>query len=152
MSYFAFFLLIICGCILGAPIYDEFLRFRIVDCTLDKNNELSKYTLEVTNTNETCIKIYKPSTAGNEVILYMVPETEIQIGTGVQIQVTTSSCSTPLPELYLSLCDDETDYEHTEVTVTYEFNNLNTIDPMNNGGEELTTELMTSTDSMDSED
>jgi len=120
MSYIVLFSLIIGGCVLGAPIFPESLKFRVIEC-ISNANETSKHVLEILNFNETCIKVNKSSSEGNEVYLYIAPQTE----DGVQLHIKTENCSTPLPDLHLSLCDDNpSDDNSTDIAITYAFNDI----------------------------
>ena len=120
MSYLILFLLITGGYILGAPLFQESLQFRIVECLEGENGTLSNHVLEVTNVYESCIRVNKSSATGNEVYLHVAPATD----TGVQVHITTENCSTPLPDLHLSFCDNETDYNFTNAMATFKFQNL----------------------------
>ena len=88
------------------------------------NDTLSKHVLEITNINETCIQVNKTSPNGHEVFLYIAPATE----KGVEIRITTENCSTPLPKLHLSLCDDNDIDNSTKTLVTFAFKELNASD------------------------
>jgi hypothetical protein len=120
MSYIVLFVLIACGYILGAPIVQESLQFRLIDCIEGDNETLSKHIIEISNINETCIRVNKSSPTGGEVYLYIVQETE----TGVKIHVNTENCSTPLPDLHLSLCAEQEISNQTETMVTFPYNNI----------------------------
>ena len=125
MSYIVLFLLIACGYILGAPIAQESLHYHVVECIPGENETLSQHVIEITNINETCIRVNKSSSTGDEVYFYVVPETE----TGIKIHINTEDCLTPLPDLHLSLCDDQTVLDHTEMMVTFGYNNISFIEP-----------------------
>jgi hypothetical protein len=120
MSYIVLFVLIACGYILGAPIVQESLQFRLIDCIEGDNETLSKHIIEISNINETCIRVNKSSTTGHEVYLYLAQESE----TGVKIHFDTENCSTPLPDLHLSLCDQQDISNQTETMVTFPYNNI----------------------------
>lgn len=114
--------------IIGAPIHDESLKFRLIRCIEGENETLSNHVLEITNFNETCIKVNKSSSEGNQVYLYIAPQTE----NGVELHITTDNCSQPLPDLHLTVCDDkDTFINYTEVMITYQFNNITNIDLFN---------------------
>ncbi|UJR34888.1 hypothetical protein I4U23_027667 [Adineta vaga] len=119
MSYMILFLLIASGYVFGAPILKESLQFRVVDCIAGDNDTIAKHIIEITNVNETCIRVNASTSESNEVYLYVVPETEI----GVKIQIKTENCSVPLPDLHFSLCDDPVDINQTEVFVTFAYEN-----------------------------
>jgi hypothetical protein len=127
MSYIVLFLLITSGYILGAPILKDSLQFRLVDCIPGDNDTLSKHVLEITNINETCIQVNKTLPDGHEVFLYIAPATE----NGVEVRITTESCSTPLPKLHLSLCDDNDIDNSTKPLVTFAFKELNASNILN---------------------
>jgi hypothetical protein len=118
MSYMFLLLLLTVGYVLGAPIPTDSLQFSIVECTSNDNDTLSKYVIEVTDINDTCIRINQSSPTGNQISLYVTP----QIETGVKIHIITENCSVPLPDLHLSLCDDETNSNDTLEMVTYRYN------------------------------
>ncbi|CAF3637866.1 unnamed protein product [Rotaria socialis] len=124
MSYIVFFLLITSRYIFGAPILEESLQYRFIECISGDNDTLSKQIVELTNINETCVRVNKSSASNNESYKYIVPEAE----TTLEIQITIESCSTPLTKLYLSLCNDQTDYNNTEVMVTFPYTNISSID------------------------
>lgn len=126
MSYIVLLSFIIGGYVLGIPIQHESLQFRFVEC-ISGDNETSKHVLEILDFNDTCIKVNQSSSEGNEVYFYVDPQTE----NGVQLRITTENCSTPLPDLHLSLCDDKSlDDNSTDIMVTYAYNNVSNIDPL----------------------
>ncbi|CAF3987169.1 unnamed protein product [Rotaria sp. Silwood1] len=125
--------------------FEEPLQYRLIECISNENETLSKNILELFNINETCVKVNKSSSSGDEIYFYILPETE----TNIQIQITTDDCSLPLPELYLSLCYDQYDYNHTEIMVTYPYQNLTSIHTLHNYEYTSTTESIFSTDSTD---
>jgi hypothetical protein len=138
MWYIVLSLLITSGYILGAPISRDSLQFRLVECIPGENDTLSKYVLELTNINETCIQVNKTLPGGHEVFLYVAPATD----TGVQIHITTESCSTPVPKLHLSLCDDDDDDNSTQHMVTFKFKDLVAHNISDDDHIESTTETM----------
>ncbi|CAF1478566.1 unnamed protein product, partial [Rotaria sordida] len=121
------------GYIIGAPIFEESIQYRLVECISTENETLSKNIVELSNINETCIK------------LYILP----QIDSTIQIQITTDDCSLPLPDLYLSLCNDDIDYNYTQVMVTFPYTNLTSIYIIDNNENSSTTESILSTDRTD---
>lgn len=132
------------GYVLGAPIFHESLQFRLIECVPGDNETLSNHIIEITNYNETCIKVNKTSNQGNEVYLYIAPQTE----NGVQLRITTDNCSVPLPDLHLTVCDDiETNQNFTEVMVTFAFSNISDVDTFiyddNNNNDTKTTTTTT---------
>ncbi len=123
MSYMVLLFLIISGYVLGAPIFRESLQFHLVDCISGENETSSKHVLEITDFNGTCIRVNKSSPEGNDVYLYIIPQTE----NGVQLHLTTENCSVPLPGLHLTLCDDiQTNENFTEMMVTFGISNIDT--------------------------
>jgi len=147
MSYIVLFILIFGGYVLGAPILRESLQFHIVDCIEGDNETLSKQVLKITDFNETCIRVNQSSSQGNEIYLYMAPQTE----DGVQLHITTESCSTPLPDLHLSLCDDiESNENYTQIIAFFAYSNVTDIhssddDYNNTSTTETTTETISYT-------
>lgn len=120
MLYKIVFLFIISGYVFGAPILQESLQFRVVDCIPGDNETLAKHIIEITNINETCIRVNESTTTNNQIYLYVVPETEY----GVKVQIKTENCSSPLPELHFSLCDEPNNLNETENMVTFRFEKI----------------------------
>ncbi|CAF1355343.1 unnamed protein product [Rotaria sordida] len=145
MSYILLYLVIASGYIIGAPIFEESIQYRLVECISTENETLSKNIVELSNINETCIKVNKSSSSGDQVYLYILP----QIDSTIQIQITTDDCSLPLPDLYLSLCNDDIDYNYTQVMVTFPYTNLTSIYIIDNNENSSTTESILSTDRTD---
>jgi hypothetical protein len=141
MSYIVFFLLITSGYIFGAPILEESLQYRFIECISGDNDTLSKQIVELTNINETCVRVHKSSASDNESHIYIIPEAE----TTLEIQITIESCSTPLTKLYLSLCNDQPDYNNTEVMVTFPYRNISSIDKLDENENTSTSEATVST-------
>ncbi|CAF3629624.1 unnamed protein product, partial [Rotaria sp. Silwood2] len=117
MSYIVVYLLIAVGYVIGAPILEESLQYRLIKCIPIENETLSLNILELYNINETCIKVNKSSSYGDELYLYIIPEND----TSIQIQITADDCSSPLANIYLTLCNNEIDYNYTEVMITYTY-------------------------------
>ena len=102
MPYIVCFLLIILGYISALPIVHESIEFRLVDCVTDETTSL--HILEITDFNQSCIKINKlTSNNQSEISYYILPETT----NGTQIKIKTENCSTTIPDLYLTPCDGE---------------------------------------------
>ncbi|CAF4164807.1 unnamed protein product, partial [Rotaria magnacalcarata] len=135
-SYIVFFLLVTSRYIFGAPILEESLQYRFIECISGVNDTLSKQIVELTNINETCVRVNKLSASDNESYIYIVPETE----TTLEIRITIESCSTPLTKLYLSSCNDQTDYNNTEVMATFPYRNISSIDKINSNENTSTSE------------
>ncbi len=94
-------MIIILGYISGLPIAQESLEFRLVDCVTDEIT--STHILEITDFNHTCVKINKLTSNGSEIFYYILPETN----NGTQLKIKTENCSTPIPNLHLTHCDNE---------------------------------------------
>lgn len=121
MSYTALFLLFAIGYVFGAPVLQESLQYHFIKCVSGENDTFSKHIIELTNINETCVQVNKSLPTGDETFLYIVPESE----TTMQIEITTESCSTSLPNIYLSLCNDHIDHNNnTEIMVTFLYKNI----------------------------
>ncbi|CAM4841242.1 unnamed protein product [Rotaria magnacalcarata] len=60
--------------------------------------------------------------------------------TTLEIRITIESCSTPLTKLYLSSCNDQTDYNNTEVMATFPYRNISSIDKINSNENTSTSE------------
>ncbi|CAF1187678.1 unnamed protein product [Adineta steineri] len=121
MSYFVLFFLIISGYVFAAPIFQkESLKFSTLECISGNNETSSKYIVQVFEVNETCIRVNSSSSTGNEVYLYIIPEYE----TNYTIEIKVDNCSTPLPNLHLSVCNEPNNVNQTGVMVTFEYENV----------------------------
>jgi hypothetical protein len=126
MSYIVLLLLII----LGTSNASESLEFRLIDCI--ENETSSTHILEITNFNETCIKVNRSTLNGSEIYYYVFPGTT----DGAQLHLKTENCSTSIPDLHLTLCDDEDiNQNSTDIIQTFAFNNLTNLE--NNTGPDV---------------
>jgi hypothetical protein len=116
MLYIVLFLLIPIEYISGLPISRESLQFRLVECVSDEIS--STHILEITNFNETCIKINKSTSNGNEIYYYIIPETN----NGAQLKLKTENCSTSITNFHFTFCDNEdSDQNSTDIIQNYPF-------------------------------
>ena len=107
--------------VLAAPVTSDSLQFRLIDCLEGEDEGLSQHILEISNVNETCIRVNESSADGHRVYLYIAPASE----TGVQIHINTKNCSTALPNIHLSLCDDlPIDLNDTDRFSVFPYHNL----------------------------
>ncbi|CAF0903639.1 unnamed protein product [Adineta ricciae] len=137
MFYKIVFLFIISGYVFGAPIFNESLQFRIVECIPGDNETLAKHIIEITNINETCIRVNESTITNNQIYLYVVPETEY----GVKVQIKTENCSSPLPELHFSLCDEPNNLNQTENMATFHYEKITVSDLSNEENNSTTTTI-----------
>lgn len=114
-------------CIIANPILRDSLEFRIVDCIEGNNETSTRHILEIKNFNGTCVKINETQSGETNVYFYVLPTSE----DGVQIHIKTENCSSQLPDVSLTKCDDDdSTYNDSIDTVTFAFSNISYVDPL----------------------
>ena len=103
MSSMVVLLLIIVGCVVGAPIDRESMEFELIDCRVGQNGTSSYHILQIKDLNETCLQINKTTSLEHQLIFYTFQETEIND----QIEIATDDCSSPTPDFHIIPCEKD---------------------------------------------